>query len=136
MRVVLDCNILVMCLTSRSPYHVVYKALIAGKFDLIITEDILFEYAEIIQQKYGLSTAAAFLSLLTELPNVHSQFVYYKWNLIEADPDDNKYVDSAIAGQAEYLVTEDKHFAALKQITFPQVNTMSIDDFVKKLQEL
>jgi predicted nucleic acid-binding protein len=73
---------------------------------------------------------------LTELPNVHSQFVYYKWNLIEADPDDNKYVDSAIAGQAEYLVTEDKHFAALKQISFPQVNTMSIDDFVKKLQEL
>lgn len=136
MRVVLDCNILVMCLTSRSPYHVVYQALITGKFDLIITEDILFEYAEIIQQKYGLSTAAAFLSLLTELPNVHSQFVYYKWNLIEADPDDNKYVDSAIAGQAEYLVTEDKHFAALKQITFPQVNTMSIDDFVKKLQEL
>lgn len=120
MRVVLDCNILVMCLTSRSPYHVVYQALIAGRFDLIITEDILFEYAEIIQQKYGLSTAAAFLSLLTELPNVHSQFVYYKWNLIEADPDDNKYVDSAIAGQAEYLVTEGKHFAALKQITFPR----------------
>ncbi|SEK53902.1 putative toxin-antitoxin system toxin component, PIN family [Chitinophaga rupis] len=136
MRAVLDCNILVMCLTSRSPYHIVYKALIAGKFDLIITEDILFEYAEIIQQKYGLSTAAAFLSLLTELPNVHSQFVYYKWNLIEADPDDNKYVDSAIAGQAEYLVTEDKHFAALKQITFPQVNTLSINDFVKMLQEL
>lgn len=51
MTVVLDCNILVMCLTSRSPYHIICKSFVSGKFELIITTDILLEYEEIIQQK-------------------------------------------------------------------------------------
>lgn len=57
MTVVIDCNIFVVCLTSRSPYHYIYRSLIAGKFELLISDDILLEYEEIIQQKYGVTTA-------------------------------------------------------------------------------
>jgi uncharacterized protein len=57
MTVVIDCNILVMCLTNRSPFHTIYKKLIAGGFHLAVTTDIVLEYQEIIQQKYGVSTA-------------------------------------------------------------------------------
>ncbi len=67
MTVVLNCNILVICLTSRSPYHKIYKALIAGKFNLLVTTDIMLEYQEIIEQKYGAPTANAFIALLNEL---------------------------------------------------------------------
>ena len=35
----------------------------------------------------------------------------------DKDPDDNKYCDCAIAGNAKYLVTEDKHFQILKSIS-------------------
>ena len=38
----------------------------------------------------------------------------YYWRLIAADPDDDKFADCAIAAEAEYVVTEDAHFAALK----------------------
>jgi predicted nucleic acid-binding protein len=48
MTVVIDCNIFVVCLTSRSPYHLIYRALIEGKFDLLISQDIMLEYEEII----------------------------------------------------------------------------------------
>lgn len=133
MIVAIDCNILVMCLTSRSPYHLIYKSLIAEQFELCVSSSILLEYEEIIQQKYGLATAATFLSLLRELPNVNYISTAYKWQLIESDPDDNKYVDCAIAGKANAIVTEDNHFTILKSIPFPKVETLSIDDFMRHL---
>ena len=39
--IVLECNILVMCLTSRSPYHLIYRALIEGKFNLALSTEII-----------------------------------------------------------------------------------------------
>jgi putative PIN family toxin of toxin-antitoxin system len=133
MTVVIDCNVLVMCLTSRSPWHIIYQSLVAGKFDLAVTGEIVLEYEEIIQKKYGVSTAHAFISLLSELPNVHYLNTYYRWKLIEADPDDNKYCDCAVAGKADYLVTEDNHFNVLKTIFFPKISSISIDEFATML---
>jgi putative PIN family toxin of toxin-antitoxin system len=129
MTVVLDCNILVICLTSRSPYHNIYKALVGGKFTLAVTNDILLEYQEIIEQKYGLTTANAFIALLNELPNVVQVTAYYQWRLLTADEEDNKYCDCAIAVNADHLVTEDKHFDVLKRLSFPRIHIVSIDDF-------
>ena len=129
MTVVLDCNILVISLTSRSPYHKIYQSLVAGRFDLIVTNDIVLEYYEIIERKYGKTTADAFTALLTQLPNVHFIDIYYRWNLIDADPDDNKYCDCAVAGQADYIVTEDNHFSILQTIAFPPLQAIGIDYF-------
>lgn len=91
MTVVLDCNILVMCLTSRSPYHIIFQSLIQNKFELAVSVDILLEYEEIVQQKYSVTTSFALISLLKELPNVRYINPHYKWQLIQADVDDNKY---------------------------------------------
>ena len=129
MRVVIDCNILVACLSTRSPYHNIFTSLVNGKFELIVSQDILFEYEEIIQFKYGGSTAEGFLSLLSLLPNVHIVHPFYKWNLINVDPDDNKYCDSAVSGAADYIVTEDSHFNILSTIPFPQVTIIGITGF-------
>lgn len=134
--VVIDCNIIVMCLTSRSPYHMIYQWLIQGKFNLVINTDILLEYEEIIQKKYSVNTASAFIALLKELPNVFYKISYFKWHLIKADADDNKYADCYVAGSASYLVTEDKHFSILENISFPQIKVISIDDFVQSLKNI
>ena len=133
MIVVLDCNVLIVCLTSRSPYHLIYQYLTQGKFSLAVTSEILLEYEEIITEKYGQTTAGAFLALLSELPNVHFINTYYQWNLISADTDDNKYCDCAIAGNANYIVTEDKHFNVLKTVPFPRIEVLTMDEFVKEI---
>lgn len=132
MTVVIDCNILVMCLTSRSPYHIIYLSLIQGKFNLAVSTEILLEYQEIIEQKYGVTTANSFIALLKELPNVRYYVSYYKWNLIP-DADDNKYSDCVIAGAASFLVSEDKHFSVLKAVPFPKIDVISIDKFTELL---
>ncbi len=96
---------------------------------MAVSTDIVLEYQEIIDQKYGITTANAFVALLNELPNVHLITTYYHWQLIAKDADDNKYCDCAIAAQADYIVTEDKHFDVLQTIAFPIIKTISIDDF-------
>ena len=58
---------------------------------------------------------------------------YYDFNLIEADPDDNKFVDCAIAAGAELIVTEDRHFNVLKKFSFPKVFVIDLDSFIKVL---
>lgn len=135
MIIVLDCNILVISLTSRSPYHLIFQSLVKGKFDIAINKEILLEYEEIIQTKYGNKTAASLVALLNELPNVRHTNTYYRWNLIEADPEDNKYVDCAIAAGASYLVTEDRHFSILAYTPFPKLSILSIDGFTKMLDK-
>jgi len=125
-----------MCLTSKSPYHKIYKNFIEGKFCISITNEILLEYEEIIQQKYGITTAATFVSLLRELPNVVFTDIWYQWNLIEVDKDDNKYIDCAIATQADNIVTQDNHFSILDTITFPKVSYCSIDEFMEIIDKL
>ena len=41
------------------------------------------------------------------------------FNLIQKDPDDNKFVDCAITAGARYIVTEDHHYDVLKWKDFP-----------------
>ena len=84
--------------------------------------------------KYGEKSAQLFLTLLEELPNVHFIRTFYHFNLIEKDPDDNKFIDAAFATSARYLVSEDKHFKILKHLEYPQIDVISIEEFMKILR--
>lgn len=46
--------------------------------------------------------------------------------------DDNKFVDCAVSGNADFLVTDDKHFNLVKKINFPLVNIIRTEDFLKQ----
>ncbi len=136
MKIVLDCNILVMCLSSKSPYHKIYQSLVNGKISLVVSVDIMMEYEEIIEKKYSNATSKALIALLSDLPNVQIVQPYYYWNLIKNDPDDNKYCDCAVVGKVDYVVTEDKHFNVLDKITFPPIKYLGIDEFCNLLYEI
>ncbi len=42
--------------------------------------------------------------------NVQQIHPSYRWDLISADPDDNQFVDCAVAANAHAVVTENRHF--------------------------
>jgi predicted nucleic acid-binding protein len=50
------------------------------------------------------------------------------------DKDDNKFTDCAIAGNADYIISEDRHFDILKDIEFPKLTLLSIDEFMMLLK--
>lgn len=129
MRVVLDTNILLVSIPKVSPFRIILDALLAGKFELVISNEILSEYLEILERKTNAAIAQNVVEMLIALPNVHKREVYFKWNLINADKDDNKFVDCAVAGNADFIVTEDKHFNELKNVEFPKLTVLSILEF-------
>ena len=135
LKIVLDTNVLLVSISSKSPYHWIFLKLLNGDFELGITSEILLEYEEIIARKYNETVAKDVVRTLLVLPNVKSITVYYKWNLITADCDDNKFVDCAIGFNADGIVTQDKHFNVLKTIDFPQLNLLSIAEFKRLFNE-
>ena len=50
--------------------------------------------------------------------------------LIEADHDDDKFVDCAFAANAAFIVSDDKHFDVLKEMTFPQLLVLRLREFL------
>jgi putative PIN family toxin of toxin-antitoxin system len=129
LNIVLDTNILLVSISEYSKYHWIFRQLVEKRFNLFITNEILTEYEEIIAQKYSIETAKAVVRMLLELENVWLCTIYYKYNLITDDPDDDKFVDAALAGNCDFIVTNDKHFNILKSIDFPHINIINIDEF-------
>ena len=76
--------------------------------------------------------AEAIVNTLINKPNLIRVVPTWRFGLIEADPDDNKFVDCAICGGAELIVSNDKHFDVLKAIDFPYVKVMRLQEFCVK----
>ena len=115
LKIVLDTNILLVSLPSKSKYRLIFDSLISSEFELFITNEIISEYIEIIGNKTTSTIALNVIELLLNLENVNKTEVYYKWGLIEVDNDDNKFVDCAIASNADFIVTSDKHLMFWKK---------------------
>ncbi|MCW5923222.1 MAG: hypothetical protein KIS77_12825 [Saprospiraceae bacterium] len=96
----------------------------------------MLEYAEKIEEKTTPSISHNLLELLTLLPNVRLQEIFYNWNLIANDPDANKFVDCYIAAGADYLVSNDRHFSVLKPNDFPPVQVIRMEAFMEILSSL
>ncbi len=133
MRLVIDTNCLMVSIPKLSKTRWLFEGIIAGLFEIGITTEILEEYEEIIGDFYSPTLARNVLELLPNLKNTIWVTTYYHWELMLNDVDDNKFVDCAIACQADYIVTHDKHFKILEDIPFPKVRVISMDSLKQLL---
>ena len=131
--IVLDTNCLLQALPSKSPYHKVWTDVLDGKSSLCVNTDILEEYDEILSRKATPEIARNIVEAIANLPTTTFQNTYVHFELLPADSDDNKFVDCAVASDAEYIVTNDKHFNPLKQIPWPKIEIIKIAEFIKQL---
>jgi uncharacterized protein len=129
LRLVIDTNVFLVSLAKKYKYYWLFEAILQDTFDFCITNEILHEYQEVIEKRYGVDMTTETLNFLMLLPNIQKIEPFYKWSLITTDPDDNKFVECAIAANAHFIVTNDKHFKILKDIPFPNIQTITIDDF-------
>ena len=134
MRVVIDTNILWISIPSHSPNHWLIQDLLAHRYTLCVTTDILQEYEEIIERFLGAETAQNFMEFLSALPNIEKVTKHIRWQLITKDPDDDKFADCYLWGNAHRLITHDKHFNVLKNRTFPAIHVIPLNDFKKILE--
>ena len=130
MKIVLDTNCLVNIIMPGSYNNDIWQAFRAAKYVLCGTNEILFEYHEILAKRYNALIANTVMKELIETPNVERVDPTYRFNLIKADPDDNKFVDCAVIAGATYIVSNDRHFRELKQYDFPKVDVRTLTEFL------
>lgn len=132
-RLVLDTNTLIQCVSRRSRYHELWLSLLDGRNQLCVTTEILAEYAEILERKTTNTFAALVLDVITNNPYTLFITPYFKFNVITADPDDNKFVDYAVAANAHFIVTDDHHYDVLLDLDFPKVSIIKLDEMMHLL---
>ena len=69
-RIVLDTNVFLVSIPSRSQYHAIFRAFLDEKFTLCVTTDILVEYAEILGQRANQLIATDALEAIDSAINV------------------------------------------------------------------
>lgn len=133
MRVVLDTNVLLASFSRNSPYRLVMDAFRNRAFALFVTTEILLEYEEKLLEKFSQEAATLFMEAMPDRSNVEWTNIYYKWNLIYPDLDDNKFVDCAVAADVDYLVTNDRDYLPLRKLGFPKLTILKIEEFIEIL---
>lgn len=128
-KVVLDTNILIAVIGRKSPFRWIFDCVIHGKIILCLSNDILFEYQEILARKTNQQVAENIVNFLTVSHFTEKIDIYFNFELIAADSSDNKFVDCAIAANADFLVSNDRHFQILKTLDFPKVAILNLAEF-------
>jgi uncharacterized protein len=131
-RIVADTNIYISAiLFGGKPEKIMYLAA-SEKLILIVSNAILTEIASVLRNKFNWSNHQVSytdlyireISLLVT-PSHHI-------NLIQADETDNRILECALEGQADYIVSGDqKHLLPLKY--FHDIPILNASSFLKRL---
>ena len=135
-RYVLDTNTLLKIIRRKGQYYIAWEAFHKKKFIICVSTEILMEYEEILKQKLPEQIADNIINQIVLSRNTQRIEPHFKMNLITTDSDDNKFVDCAIAANAKYIVSDDKHFNVLKTISFPVVIVKKLKDFITDLKSI
>jgi len=122
-----------MAISDRTRYYRVWQAFLNDEYTLCVTNEIIEEYVEVIGSNISSRAAEAVVYIVMTRQNVLHIDPHFRFGLITAAPDDNKFVDCAIAANAKYIVTQDHHFDVLKDVSFPKVDVISIEQFLISL---
>lgn len=113
MRVVADTNILISAFLFGGLPRVFVDLGLGGAFDLVTSHALLAELGEKLRGKFAVpeTRASAIQNLLQREATVtRPSFVL---NVVSDDPDDNRVLECAVAGEADFIVGGDKHLLRL-----------------------
>ena len=135
-KIVLDTNCLVQSISPKSTSRKVWDSFFDGTNLLCVTTSILNEYEEILTKLANEEIAKYIIDAIVSNPYTRFITVYFDFNLIQKDPDDNKFVDCAITAGTRYIVTEDHHYDVIKWKDFPGIDVIGLDDFLLRLNAI
>jgi uncharacterized protein len=117
MTVVVDTNTLVQMSGRTSPLASLKRALVEGRLVWAVSTPILLEYEEVICRYAGPVRWQDVARMITLISMLHGTIVEtqpsYRFRTITGDPDDDAFADCGIVSDAEYIITEDRHFDAM-----------------------
>ena len=135
MKVVIDTNCLLSCIGKKSPYRNVFDAFIENKFTICVNNEIILEYEEVFERFWGTGVTNNLFGLFESSDNFEQIIVNYNWELVSKDKDDNKFVDTYVAANADLLVSNDSSIINLRNNSFPPLNILKLEEFSALLKK-
>lgn len=131
-RVVLDTNVLISALVFGGTPRLVIDLIATGKILPILSEEIMTEIRRVIRAKFP-----AFLKQEIQLEKLlHRYGLWVQLGTIDvnasSDPDDNKFIETALIGKCNYIVSGDKHLLDIS--IYENVRIVNPAEFLKSVQ--
>ena len=115
LKIVPDTNVLISAVISQGCEYELLKLAKLGKISLFISYDILWEFEEVIKRsKFGFSTEQITNALKQIEDTCQIVEPTIKLDVVKRDKDDNKVIETAVEGEADYIVSGDKDLLDLK----------------------
>ncbi len=134
-RIVPDTNILVSALIlNRGNPREIFNKFINEEIIFVLSQELLAELEEVIYRpkfdKIKKEEKVEFAALIKELSDIVNP--KEKLTIILEDKDDNKVLEAAIEGRANYIVSGDEHLLKLKE--FRGIKIVNAQEFLKTIK--
>ena len=131
MRTILDTNVFISGIFFAGPPSQILKAWEKQSLQIVLSRQILDEYQRVAAALSSKFPTVDILPII-ELVTIHGQFVDtqgFDLSVCE-DPDDDKFLECAVAGKCKTIISGDKHL--LKLAGYEGITVLSPRNFVDK----
>ena len=127
--IVIDSNVWISALIFGGNPEKILKLFINNKVEVVMSEEIITELRRIIINKFPLFVNS--LNLLEASLRKDTVFVQLGSITIDAsrDVDDNRIIETAYIGKAQYIISGDKDLLVLKKYEY--IKILNPGDFLK-----
>ncbi len=131
-KIVLDTNILISALGWEGKPKKIFRRVLDGEFELIMSEKQLEELKEVMNYpRLGFTEIQkrAFLEILLQVATLVT--TEGKLKVIQEDPDDDMILESAIENNVHYIISGDKHLLRLKE--FKNIKIVTVSKYLEEM---
>ncbi|GAV24199.1 nucleotide-binding protein [Carboxydothermus islandicus] len=135
MRAVVDTNVFISGLLKRNTYPAkVLDAWVFNRFYPLVSKEIVGEYSRVlVRDKFkilgSVDKRLKIIQKFVELPWVYFVYPLEKIEIIDNDPADNRVLECAEAGEADFIVTGDQHLLELK--AYKNIKIVTPEEFIE-----
>jgi len=132
MRVVLDSNVFISALLFGGVPELPIRLAVAGKITLLTSSAILTEVSGVLSSKFRW-TEAQVSDLRKEIRSLAEEIRVISQVSLVADAADNRILECAVDGKADFVITGDRHLLDLKE--YVGIRIVSPREFAERVSK-
>jgi uncharacterized protein len=130
LKVVVDTNVFISSFFGGIPRQII-NCWKKGKITLCFSQEIIEEYVEVLN-RLGLKDKNEIQNLTKLFAEGYNSIFTAKTphlEIVEGDPDDNKFIECAVALDSKIIISGDKHLLVIKK--YIDIDIISPKEFIK-----
>ena len=131
LRIVLDTNILVSAIIAKGKPRDLLRLAIHRRYLLIKSRETIEEFVEVLQRpKFKITRNEVVKAKNVLVKTGKTIKLTSKRRVIKEDPDDDIFINTALDGNADYIVSGDPHLLGLSK--YKGIEIVTVNDMLKK----